>query len=62
MVATRKSKLQEDIWMTLRQAALALGQTRHSVLTRIVKGELEAQIVAGRTVVSRESVERARQA
>lgn len=47
-----------DRWMSLNEAAEVLEETRHSVLQRIVRRELEADVVAGRTVVSRESVER----
>ena len=57
MSATRKAKVQEDPWMSLYKASVLLGQTRHTLLNRIIKGELEAQIIAGRTVVSRKSVE-----
>ena len=62
MAATRKVRVQEDPWMTLSAAANALGTTRHTLLKRIVKGELIGKIVANRTVVSRESVERLQRA
>lgn len=48
-----------DPWLSLNQASIALGETRTAVLQRIARGELEHQIVAGRTYVSRESVQRA---
>lgn len=49
---------QNDAWMSLVQAAKELGETRQRVLTRAVKGEVEAKYIAGRTVVSRASIER----
>jgi hypothetical protein len=54
MNAARKKV--DDEWMTLQQAASELGCTRHLVLSGIVRGELTAQVIAGRTVVSRSSV------
>lgn len=61
MSAVRKAEPAEvsDPWLSLNQASIALGETRTAVLQRIARGELGHQIVAGRTVVSRESVERA---
>lgn len=47
-----------DPWMTLVEASTALGWTRLKVLSRSIKGELEARHIAGRTLVSRASVER----
>lgn len=58
MAAARKTKAIADPWMSLVQAAKALGETRQTVLTRAIKGEVEAKFIAGRTVVSRESVRR----
>lgn len=52
MSKTRKT----DLWMSLVEAAKELGTTRQTVLTRAVKGEVEAQFIAGRTVISRASV------
>lgn len=49
-----------DPWMSLGDAARTLKTTRQTVLTRAIKGELEAKHVAGRTVVSRASVEKAK--
>lgn len=49
-----------DGWMSVREAARILGIARPTVLTKALRGELVVQTVAGRTVVSRESVERAR--
>jgi hypothetical protein len=50
--------VQSDPWMSLKEAAKALGMARQTVLTLALKGEVEAQHIAGRTVVTRESVER----
>lgn len=62
MANARKRSTDLDPWMTLLEAAKELKTTRQTVLTRAVKGELEAQHVAGMTVVSRESVRRAKKA
>jgi hypothetical protein len=59
MPVTRKTRKPLDPWMSLVEAAKALGETRQTVLTRAIKGEVEAKHIAGRTVVSRESVARA---
>jgi excisionase family DNA binding protein len=48
-----------DPWMSVREAARQLGIAPPTVLTRVIRGELEAQSTAGRTVISRASVERA---
>jgi len=45
-----------DRWMTLPKAAEALGCTRHKVLTRVIAGELVAEMRAGQVVISRDSV------
>lgn len=58
MVGSRKKGKDVDPWMSLPEASRVLGESRLAVLTRTVKGELEAQWVAGRTVVSRASVEK----
>ncbi len=47
-----------DSWFSLNQAAGELDESRVAVLQRIARGELAHDIVAGRTVVSRESVEK----
>lgn len=64
MATARKTKSQPkrpaDPWMTLGEAARELHTSRQTILTRAVKGEIEAQHVAGRTLVSRASVERCR--
>lgn len=49
-----------DPWMSLVEAARVLGESRQGILTRAVKGEVEAQHIAGRTVVSRASIDRVR--
>lgn len=53
---------QTDAWMSIVGAADALGESRLKVLSRAVKGELESATVAGRTVISRASVERVKAA
>lgn len=58
MAAPRKTTPRAEAWMSLSDAARALGETRQTVLTRAVKGEVEAQHIAGRTLVSRASVEK----
>lgn len=57
-MATTGKTDQKDPWMSLLQAAKELGETRQRVLTRAIKGEVEAKYIAGRTVVSRASIER----
>ncbi len=54
----KSEAVQADPWMTLPDAAEALGEARQTVLTRTVKGELEAKHEAGRTLISRASVEK----
>lgn len=58
MTQTRKARPATDPWMSLLKAAKLLGQSRQTVLTRVAKGEVEAMHIAGRTVVSRASVEK----
>lgn len=59
MSAARKTEsLDDTLWIVLPEAAAILGWSRLRVLTRAIKGELEAKHFAGRTVISRESVER----
>jgi hypothetical protein len=48
----------DDDWVSLGDAARMLGESRQGVLTRAVKGEVIAKHIAGRTVVTRQSVER----
>ncbi len=40
------------------EAARLLGESRLRLLARCAKGELESQYIAGRTVISRESIDR----
>lgn len=54
--ARKDTEMPVDPWMSLGDAARALGITRHTVLNRIVAGELKGTVAAGRTLVSRESV------
>jgi hypothetical protein len=56
MATARKNVLEEE-WMTLVEASRVLGETRLKVLSRSVKGELEAQHLAGRTLIRRSSVD-----
>jgi predicted site-specific integrase-resolvase len=49
----------KDGWLTLPQAAKLLGIARHTLLSRALDGEIETQVIAGRRVVSRTSVEAA---
>lgn len=58
MPTARKTVRSAEPWMSLSTAAKALGETRHMVLSRAVRGELETQNVAGRTFISRASVDR----
>lgn len=58
MTAARKTRQSEDPWVSLVEAARMLGESRLAVLARSVKGEVEAKHIAGRTVVSRASVQR----
>lgn len=63
MQSVRKNAVRPvDPWMTPNQAAVALGISRPTVLAWALKGELETQTVAGRTFISRASVERAKKA
>lgn len=55
MAAARKM---DEEWISLPQAARLVGETRHRMLHRAVKGEVEAKQFAGRTCISRVSVER----
>lgn len=57
MTQLRKQRTADE-WVTLQAAADALGESRLAVLTRIVKGELVGQHIAGRTVVRRDTVDR----
>lgn len=48
----------EDRFLTLNGAASVLGESRNGVLSRIARKELDTDYVAGRTVVTIESVGR----
>lgn len=54
-----KAETRVDPWMSVREAARQLKMSPPAVLTRVIQGHLEAQTVAGRTFISRASVERA---
>lgn len=59
MTTARKPEpVADEDWISLVEAARILGESRQTVLARAVKGELVAKHVAGRTVVSRQSVDR----
>lgn len=49
-----------DPFMTVKDAAAALGVSRSTVHQRKAEGKLEGQMVAGRLVIRRDSVERLR--
>jgi hypothetical protein len=49
----------KDAWLTLPQAARMLGVARHTLLSRALDGDIVTEVIAGRRLVSRESVERA---
>lgn len=51
MPTSRKTRNDADEWVTLNAAAAQLGESRLTVLHRIVKGELEGKHIADRTVV-----------
>ena len=55
----RTAEGETGVWTTLNKAAAALGETRQTVLVRIVAGELTGKHEAGRTLVTRESLDRA---
>jgi hypothetical protein len=57
--AVRQPVTSEDPWLTVKEAAELLDISRHLVLSRAAKGELETREIAKRLVVSRASVERA---
>lgn len=48
-----------DPWVSVREAGRLLGIAPPTVLTRVVRGELEAQTVGGLVFISRSSIERA---
>lgn len=58
MTSAQKNRVaRDDRWLSLPKAAAELRKSRQGVLIAIAKGELEAEQVAGRVVVSRESVQ-----
>lgn len=54
----RKETEAKGEWMSLASAAAALGESRLSVATRCIAGELVGKHEAGRTLITRESVTR----
>lgn len=57
MASTKERAGTPDPWITLGAAGRRLRESRLSVLTRIVKGELTGQHVGGQTFVLRETVD-----
>ena len=57
MANARKTTRTRDDWMSVPKAAAALGETRLSVLSRVLRGELISQQGDGRTLVRRDSVD-----
>lgn len=58
MAVAGKPKTKTDADVSLNAAAKAAGENRQTLLQRAVAGEIEARRVAGRTVVSRKSLNR----
>lgn len=56
MGATKRASIDAE-WLSLPVAARRLGQTRQTVLGRIVRGELEAATIGGKTFVTAASIE-----
>lgn len=54
----RATPMIDDGWMSLVAAAKALGMARLRVTRYALQGALEHQTIAGRTVISRASVEK----
>ncbi len=54
-MAAKRNKTQDE-WMSVGAAAKAAGESRLSMLTRAVKGEVVAQHIAGRTLIRRDSI------
>lgn len=50
----------EDRYLSVPQTAKAIGKAQATVLSLVVAGELEGERVAGRTVITRASVEQYR--
>lgn len=57
MANARKAKRTSDGWMSVPGVAATLGETRLSVLSRIIRGELISEQIAGRTFIRRDSVD-----
>jgi hypothetical protein len=47
-----------DGWVSIGKASRMLGEARLTVMSRVVKGELTAQHIADRTIISRASLEK----
>lgn len=51
------ARKRDDGWLTVPGAAKALGESRLSVLSRSLRGELVSEQRAGQTFITRKSVE-----
>lgn len=61
MPSSRKDEQQDnDPYMSVYGASARLGIATKTVLARVIAGDLEGKQIAGRIVVTRESVERLR--
>jgi hypothetical protein len=58
MDAAGKPEVSTADWVTLPEAARMLSQSRLATLSLAVKGDIDAQHIAGRTLVSRSSIEK----
>jgi hypothetical protein len=58
MGASSKAERQVDDWVSLVVAARELDEPREAVLRLAIQGELVAQVVAGRVVFTRDSIDR----
>ena len=59
--AARRNRAEDkkDEWVSIPQATKLMGVARHTLLARALDGEIETQVIAGRRVVSRASIEAA---
>jgi hypothetical protein len=53
-----KPEVATEDWVTLAEAARLLNLSRFAALNLAIKGDIDAAHIAGRTVVSRSSIER----
>jgi len=59
MPSARKAVADPEGWVSLPVASRMLRVSRQTTLTMALRGELDAQHIAGRTVISRDSIEKA---